>query len=87
MWAASLQRGKRAERARGMRSAVMVGARTRKDGDVHDPAHWRRRAEEARRHAAGLADPVAQETLLAIAQAYEQLALNAEARTGEPHLA
>ena len=48
------------------------------------PAHWRRRAEEARRHAAGLADPVAQKTLLAIAQAYEQLALNAEARTGEP---
>ena len=76
-----------------MRSAVMVGAGTRQDrdrdgdqdGELHDPAHWRRRAEEARRHAAGLADPVAQKTLLAIAQAYEQLALNAEARTGEPH--
>jgi hypothetical protein len=32
-----------------------------------------------------LTDPVAEETLLAIAQAYEQLALNAEVRTGEPH--
>lgn len=63
----------------------MVGAGTRKAGEVHDPAHWRRRAEEARRHAVALADPVAQKTLLAIAQAYEQLALNAEARTGEPH--
>jgi hypothetical protein len=63
----------------------MVGAGTRKDGEFNDPAHWRHRAEEARRHAAGLRDPVAEETLLAIAQAYEQLALNAEVRTGEPH--
>lgn len=62
----------------------MVGAGTRKDGDVHDPAHWRRRAEEARRHAAGLADPVAQETLLGIAQAYEQLALNARRGRASP---
>ena len=46
------------------------------------PAHWRHRAEEVRRHAVGLADPVAHKTLLAIAQAYEQLALNAEALMG-----
>jgi hypothetical protein len=69
----------------GMRSALMVGAGTHKAGEVHDSTHWRRRAEEARRHAAALADPVAQKALLAIAQAYEQLALNAEAHTGEPH--
>ncbi len=62
----------------------MVGAGTRKDGEFNDLAHWRHRAEEARRHAAGLTDPVAEETLLAIAQAYEQLALNAKCARASP---
>ena len=63
----------------------MAEAVTDKDEALTDPAHWRRRAEEARRHAVGLADPVAQQTLLAIAQAYEQLARNAEVNAAQPH--
>ena len=63
----------------------MAEAETDTDEAWNDPAHWRRRAEEARRHATGLADPVAQQTLLAIARAYEQLVRNAEASAAQPH--
>jgi hypothetical protein len=45
-----------------------------------DPAHWRRRAEEARRIADQLDDPVAKETMRDIARSYEQLATLAETR-------
>jgi hypothetical protein len=45
-----------------------------------DPAHWRRRAEEARRIAGQLDDPVAKETMRDIARSYEQLATLAETR-------
>jgi len=38
------------------------------------PAYWRRRAEEARRAAAGMVDPISKKTLLEIANAYEELA-------------
>jgi len=62
----------------------MVEAETDRDRALNNPAHWHRRAEEARRHATGLADPVAQQTLLAIAQAYEQLARNAEVSAAQP---
>jgi hypothetical protein len=47
-----------------------------------DPAHWRRRAEEARRLARELSDPTAKATMLEIAQSYEQLAFLAEKRLG-----
>ena len=63
----------------------MVEAETDKGKAWNDPAHWRRRAEAARRHASGLADPVAQQTLLAIARAYEQLGRNAQANGAQPH--
>jgi hypothetical protein len=43
-----------------------------------DPAHWRRRGEEARRIADQLDDPVAKNTMLDIARSYEQLATLAE---------
>ena len=43
-----------------------------------DPAHWRRRAEEARHIADQLDDPVAKETMRDIARSYEQLATLAE---------
>jgi hypothetical protein len=46
-----------------------------------DPAHWRQRAEEARRIANQMDDPVTKATMLDIARAYEQLASLAEART------
>jgi hypothetical protein len=38
------------------------------------PAYWLRRAEEARRTADEMVDPVSKRTLLDIAQAYEELA-------------
>ena len=43
-----------------------------------DPAHWRQRAEEARRITDQLDDPVAKETMRDIARSYEQLATLAE---------
>ena len=44
-----------------------------KDGP-NDPAHWRRRAKEARRDADKLDDPSDKETLLSIAKHYERVA-------------
>lgn len=41
---------------------------------INDSAHWRRRAEEARRLADQLDDPVAKATMVEIAQSYERLA-------------
>jgi hypothetical protein len=38
------------------------------------PAYWLRRAEEARRTADEMADPISKRTLLDIARAYEELA-------------
>ena len=43
-------------------------------------AHWRDRAEEARTQAAEMRDPRAKEDLLDIAENYDQLAEQAEAR-------
>jgi hypothetical protein len=45
-----------------------------------DPAHWRRRAKEARRIADQLDDPIAKKTMDDIARSYEQLATLAETR-------
>ena len=45
-----------------------------KDGQPNDPAHWRRRAKEARRDADKLDDPSDKETLLSIAKHYERVA-------------
>ena len=47
---------------------------------ITDPAYWRQRAEEARRIAEQLSDPVSQQTMRDIAAAYEQLAEIAQAR-------
>lgn len=47
---------------------------------LDDPEHWRRRAEETRRVAEQLDDPVAKQILLDIANSYDQLAKSAEAR-------
>ena len=47
---------------------------------IDDPAHWRLRAEEARRTADQLNDSADKKTLLEIAEAYEQLATLAEAK-------
>jgi hypothetical protein len=53
---------------------------------LNDPAHWRQRAQEARRIADQLHDPAAKHTMLEVAQNYEQLATIAEKRAiaGEP---
>ena len=47
-----------------------------------DSVQLRQRAEEARRGAAHAADPIAVETLSAIANAYERLAVRAETKLG-----
>jgi hypothetical protein len=48
---------------------------------LHDPAHWHRRAEEARTVAEQLDDSVAKAMMLGIAEDYERLAENALRRT------
>lgn len=48
---------------------------------LDNPAHWRARAEEVRTIADQLDDPKAREMMLKIADTYEKLARNAEART------
>lgn len=50
------------------------------DIELNSPAHWRKRAEETRRLANRLVDPTAKQTVMEIAQSYEQLAVMAEAR-------
>jgi hypothetical protein len=50
------------------------------DSELNTPAHWRKRAEETRRLANKLADPTAKQTVMQIAESYEQLAIMAEAR-------
>jgi hypothetical protein len=47
---------------------------------INDPAYWLRRAEEARRTADQLDDPLAKKTLLEIARSYQQLSALTEAR-------
>jgi hypothetical protein len=47
---------------------------------IDDPAYWRRRADEARRVADEVGDPVAKQTMLEIAISYEQLAALAESK-------
>jgi len=51
---------------------------------LKDPAHWRERADEARRLAETLADPKARQTMLEIAESYERLAERALVRTTKP---
>jgi hypothetical protein len=41
---------------------------------LHDPQHWIERAEDARRLAAQILDPVPHSTMLEIAESYESLA-------------
>jgi hypothetical protein len=47
---------------------------------IDDPAYWRKHADEARRMAEQLDDPVAQQTLRDIAASYDELAKLAEQR-------
>jgi hypothetical protein len=47
---------------------------------LNDPAHWRQRAQEARRIADQLHDPAARQAMLEVSQNYEQLATIVEKR-------
>jgi hypothetical protein len=47
---------------------------------LNDPAHWRRRAQEARSIADQLDDLAAKKTMLEVAQHYEQIAAIADKR-------
>ena len=49
---------------------------------ANDPAHWQRRAEEARRLADQLDDPIAKKAMRDIALSYEHLAALAEKKRG-----
>jgi hypothetical protein len=53
---------------------------------IHDPAHWRQRAEECRKAAEKLEDPDAKATLLEICRSYEKLA-DLAARQAKPDVA
>jgi len=50
---------------------------------LKDPAHWRERAEEARRVAQTLADPTPRQTMLEIAESYDRLAERALIKTAK----
>jgi hypothetical protein len=43
----------------------------------HDPAHWHDRAEDARRVAVEMLDPITRRKMLEIAESYESLARRA----------
>jgi hypothetical protein len=45
---------------------------------INDPAYWRQRADEARRMADELTDPLARQAIMEVAAAYERLAQIAE---------
>ena len=47
---------------------------------LKDAAHWKERAEDARRVAAQLADPEDRAKMLEIAENYERLAVRAQVR-------
>jgi hypothetical protein len=49
-----------------------------------DPEHWHSRAEDARKIAAQIIDPVSSRTMLEIAEAYESLARRAAHRLLDP---
>ena len=52
---------------------------------IHDPKHWRDRAQEARAIADEMKDPDAKQMMLGIARDYVRLAERAEARAkGSP---
>jgi hypothetical protein len=46
----------------------------------HDPAHWHDRADDARRVAAEILDPISRRKMLEIAESYESLARRAAER-------
>jgi hypothetical protein len=50
---------------------------------IHDPAHWRQRAEQARTIADQMNDAEAKGMMLKIAEDYEKLAKRAEVRVAK----
>jgi hypothetical protein len=50
---------------------------------IHDPMHWRRRAEEARVIANQMSEPEARRMMLKTADDYEKLAKRAEQRVSQ----
>jgi len=53
--------------------------------EVNDPSYWQRRAQETRRLASQMQDPMAKEALLEIAKTYDQITAIAQTRhIGKP---
>jgi hypothetical protein len=50
----------------------------------YDPGHWHERAEDARKVAAEILDPISRRAMLDIAESYERLARRAALRTESP---
>jgi hypothetical protein len=50
----------------------------------HDPKHWHERAEDARKVAAEILDPISRRAMLDIAESYESLARRATQRADSP---
>ena len=50
---------------------------------LNDPEHWRKRAEEARVLAEQMSDEWSKQTMLRIADDYDQLAVRAAVRAGD----
>ena len=62
----------------------MCSRRMEVSSEITDPAYWRQRAEQARRMAEQMSDPLARQTLEEIAANCDQLAeLTAARRTAE----
>jgi hypothetical protein len=50
----------------------------------YDPIHWKERAEDARRVAAEILDPISRRAMLDIAESYERLGRRALERAESP---